>query len=119
MKFYRETTAWADSTPNHTYLLSDGKEKMYGYIKASSQETMVFKKFIRFDARGRTFVEVKELGEIDLDDVQAPERWQVVGSRGDVYVVQKIDGVLQCTCSGFQFRGQCRHIKEIEHDQGQ
>ena len=115
MKFYRETTAWADGTPNHTYLLSDGKDKMYGYITASTKTNTVFKKFIRFDARGRTFVEVKELGEINLEDALAEERWEVKGSKCDTYIVQKIEGVLQCTCSGFKFRGDCKHVKEIEN----
>jgi hypothetical protein len=115
MKFYRETTVWADTTPNHTYLLSDGKDKLYGYITANSKTNTVFKKFIRFDARGRTFVEVKELGEINLEDALAEERWEVKGSKGDTHVVQKIEGVLQCSCSGFKFRGHCRHVKEIEN----
>lgn len=66
MKFYRETTQWENATPNHIYLLTTDKSKLYGYIKSSTQENIVLAKPIRFDARGRTFVEVKELGEIDL-----------------------------------------------------
>ena len=114
MKFYKETTKdWASATPNHTYLLTDDKSKMYGYIKARSGDTFTFKKPIKFDARRRTFVEVKELGEIDLNEAQG-ETWKVDGSGGNSYVVQKIDNVYNCTCSGFKFRGECRHIKQIE-----
>lgn len=115
MKFYRETTAWEVPTPNHTYLLSDGKDKLYGYITAGTKTNTVFKKFIRFDARGRTFVEVKELGEISLEEAVALERWEVKGSKGDTYIVTREEGVLQCTCSGFKFRGECKHVKEIEN----
>ena len=111
MKFYRETTAWA--VPNHVYLLSTDKSKMYGYIKRGTEDAITFKKPYRFDARGRTFLEVQELGEIDLDLVKA-ETWKVDGSGGNSYVVQKIDNVYTCTCSGFKFRSECRHVKQIE-----
>ena len=114
MKFYRETTALA--VPNHVYLLTTDKSKMYGYIKRNTESAITFKKPYRFDARGRTFVEVRELGEINLDEPQG-QTWQVDGSGGNSYVVQKLDNVYNCTCSGFKFRGQCRHIKLIEEQQ--
>jgi hypothetical protein len=114
MRFYRETTAdWASITPNHTYLLSTDKSRMYGYIKSSNQEITVFKKPYRFDARRRTFREVPELGEIDLDQVRS-QKWEFTGSKGDIYIVQKIDNVLQCTCPGYIFRGNCKHVKSVE-----
>jgi len=114
MKFFKETTNdWSTPTPNHTYLLSTDKSKMYGYIKSRSGDTFTFKKPLNFDARRRTFVEVKELGEINLDEAPG-ETWKVDGSKGNSYVVQKIENVYTCTCSGFKFRGECRHIKSIE-----
>jgi len=117
MKFYRETTTWAvDYTvPDHIYLLNDSKDKMYGYLPAGSSEPQVIRKPYRFDTRGRTFEVVAELGEIDLDTVKASEQWQFAGSKGDTYIVQRTDGVLNCSCPGYTFRGQCRHVKEIEN----
>lgn len=111
MKFYRETTAW--DVPNHVYLLSTDKSRMYGYIKRGSEDAITFKKPYRFDTRGRQFVEVRELGEIDLDLVKA-ETWKFVGSKGNEYVVEKIDNMLKCTCPGFTFRGECKHVKSVE-----
>jgi hypothetical protein len=87
---------------------------MYGYLPAGTNEPVVIKKPYRFNTRGRTFVEVKELGEIDLDEIKSTEQWTVTGSNGSEYVVQRVDGVLTCTCPGHTFRGQCRHTKEIE-----
>lgn len=114
MKFYKETTPdWATPTPNHTYLLTDDKSKVYGYIKARSGDTFTFKNPIKFDARRRTFIEVKELGEIDLDQVKG-ESWEVGGSNGAKYIVQKIDNMLKCSCPGYTYRGECRHVKQIE-----
>lgn len=111
MKFFRETTAWA--VPNHVYLLSTDKSKMYGYIRRGTDRAETFKKPYRFDSRGRTFVEVRELGEIDLDLVKS-ESWEFVGSKGNKYIVQKLDGVYNCSCPGFMFRSECKHVKSIE-----
>ena len=113
MKFFRETTPdWATPTPNHVYLLSTDKSKMYGYIKAGTEEVTVMKNSYRFDARRRTFVEVKELGKIEIE--AQGQSWKVDGSNGNSYIVQKIDNVYNCTCSGFKFKGECKHIKQIE-----
>lgn len=67
MKFFQETTEWKEGNVcNHIYLLSNDKWKAFGYIKHGTEEAFVFKKPYNFDARGRTFRVVKELGEIDL-----------------------------------------------------
>ncbi len=113
MKFYQETTVWDGNVPNHIYLLSTDKSKLYGYIKSGTQETQVFRKAIAFDQRGRRFVEVTQLGEIDLDEVRS-EKWEFTGSKGDTYIVQKIDDVLKCSCPGYTYRGDCKHIKQVE-----
>jgi hypothetical protein len=86
---------------------------MYGYIKSGTEEVTVMKKAYRFDARHRSFVEVKELGEIDLDKVKT-ETWKFTGSKGNEYVVQKLDNMLKCTCPGYTFRGECKHVKSVE-----
>lgn len=108
MKFFRETTQWA--VPNHVYLLSTDKSKMYGYIRRGTDDAVTFKKPYRFDVRGRTFQEVKALGEINLDEVKN-EKWEFTGSKGDTYVVRKIDGQLSCSCPGYRFRGDCKHLQ--------
>jgi len=54
----KETTKWDDVTrqPNHTYLMSDTKEKIFGYFKwHNPKEFTMFKKPIRIDTRFRTF----------------------------------------------------------------
>jgi len=116
MKFFQETTAWDVPTPNHIYLLNDSKEKMYAYIKVGTKSVFKFKKPIRIDTRGRKFVEVPNTFDyvIDEDPVQG-QRWEVKGSKGDTYIVEKIDNVLKCSCSGFKFRGDCKHAKAFEN----
>lgn len=116
MKFYQETTVWDGNVPNHIYLLNTDKSKMFGYLRHSTGDVMVFKKAIQFDQRGRKFREVTELGEIDLHNLEQPaeKSWQFTGSKGDVYLVQKIDNMLKCSCPGYTFRGDCKHIRQVE-----
>ena len=115
MKFFEETTVWDSNTPNHTYLLSDDKSKMYAYIRAGGNSVFKFKTSIRIDTRGRKFVAVKNKWQYNIDTPADPNpRWEVSGSKGDVYVVEQTENGLTCSCSGFRFRGACKHVKEIE-----
>ena len=115
MKFFEETTEWKSTAPNHTYLLSDDKSKMYAYVRQGTDIVFKFKKPIRFDTKGRRFVAVKNKWQYNIDTAaDANPRWEVQGSKGDVYVVEQTDNGLSCSCSGFRFRGACRHVKDIE-----
>ena len=116
MKLFQELTEWDGNIPNHAYYLSDDKSKMYAYIKAGDKAVFEFKKPYRFDARGRKFKEIPNTLGFEHKEalVPASDKWEVKGSKGDVYIVQKIDNMLQCTCSGFKFRGNCKHVKQVE-----
>lgn len=42
-----------------------------------------------------------------------PTVHKVQGSRGGVYTVKVYaDGRKECTCAGFKYRGNCKHLKE-------
>ena len=114
MKFFEETTEWKHPTPNHTYLLSDDKSKLYAYVRVGSNKVHTFKKPIRFDTKGRKFVAVNNRWGYNTNEPNDNPRWEVQGSKGDVYVVEQTDNGLSCSCSGFRFRGACRHVKDIE-----
>lgn len=53
----KEITNWAESyQPNHTYLMSDGMSKIYGYFKWNNpKEFQMFKNPIRIDRKYRQF----------------------------------------------------------------
>ena len=114
MKWYSETTAYSDSIANGTYLLDDGKTKLYAYVSPGATEPKQFKNPIKIDTRGRKFVVSSTQYKIVTRE-QEPEgrTWQVQGSKGDVYQVTEVNGNLSCTCSGFRFRGDCRHVKGV------
>lgn len=113
MKFLQEVTEWEGNIPNHIYVMNDTKSRAVGYIKVGTNSVFTFSKPMAIDLRGRKFKEVSNtFGYIDPTATQT--KWEVKGSKGDIYTVQEIDDMLQCSCSGFKFRGQCKHVKEIE-----
>lgn len=114
MKFYQETTQWNTDTPNGIYLLNDSKTKMYAFIRAGSKSVFKFKNPIQIDTRGRTFKEVKNTFKFKIEEpASSNPRWEVQGSKGDKYIVERTENGLICTCSGFKFRGKCRHLSMI------
>ena len=116
MKWFAETTEWPGITaPNHVYLLDDSKSKMFAYVKFGTGLPEKFSKPIRIDIRGRKFKLNPVQYQVDVE-AEVPEGRviEVQGSKGDVYRVTELRGEWSCTCSGFKFRGDCRHIKGVQ-----
>jgi len=40
--------------------------------------------------------------------------WQVNGSKGNTYTVKLIGEYYKCTCPGFKYRHQCKHIDKVK-----
>jgi hypothetical protein len=114
MKWFAETTEWKGVAPNHVYLLDDAKSKMFAYVPTGVSKPIIFRAPIRIDVRGRKF----KLNPVQYEiTVKAPEPegrvWEVQGSKGDVYKVTEVRGEYSCTCSGFKFRGDCKHVRSV------
>ena len=115
MKWFAETTDYKDNTPNGIYLLDDSKSKMYAFKPKGTGEIKTFKNPIRIDVRGRKFVVNPVQFKTKVQEPEPEGRvWTVKGSKGDEYKVTKLNGNLSCTCSGFRFRGRCKHADSIE-----
>lgn len=115
MKWFAETTAWDTNTPNHIYLLDNSKSKMHAYVPAGSSKPFQFSKPIGFDSRGRKFSEVPNSWDFELKTTDPLARTITVpGSKGNVYTVSETENGWSCSCSGFKFRGDCKHIKNIK-----
>ena len=114
MKWFAETTDYKDCVPNGIYLLDDSKSKMYAFKAKGTEAIKVFKNPIRIDVRGRKFVVNPVQFKTKLKEQEPEGRvWTVKGSKGDEYRVSEINGNYFCTCSGFKFRGACRHAETI------
>ena len=94
-----EQTQWAGDFPNHCYLLSDDKSKMFGYAQKGTSDIKMMKNPIGFDTRGRKFMVLHQIPD-------EPKGRKVEGSKGAVYYVHNNT----CTCPGFKFRGECKHV---------
>ena len=111
MKFFQEITP-GEQYPNHVYLLSDSKEFMYGYVPQGTSQLKQFQSRYQFGTKGRKFREVANtFGYKEAPLVATQDLWEVQGSGGNRYVVERVDGQLTCTCSGFTFRGKCKHTQ--------
>jgi hypothetical protein len=114
MKWFAETTDYRDSVPNGIYLLNDSKDKMYAFKPRGTGEIKVFKNPIKIETRGRKFVVNPVQFKTKLKEEEPLGRvWTVKGSKGDEYKVTESGGNFNCTCSGFRFRNQCRHVESI------
>lgn len=114
MKWWAEVTEWPDGTRNGIYLLNDSRSKMFAFRAAGDTKIKVFKNAISIDTRGRKFQLNATQFQVNIEPETQPGRsWQVRGSRGDQYTVNEHQGQWQCSCSGFKFRGQCRHISDL------
>jgi hypothetical protein len=120
MKVLQEITVWeTDYTiPNHTYFVTDSKDKMYAYIIAGTKKITEFKNPLPFSTTRRKFKEVDNTFKYT-----APEKakttgktWQVAGSKGFYTVVEEA-GELSCTCTGFKFYSKCKHIDSVKQGQ--
>ena len=114
MKVVQETTEWTH--PNHVYFLNDARNKMVAYVRWGTAQIQEFKKPISFYTTGRRFREVPNLWNFVPKDLETPQgrSWTVAGSKGAEYTVTEYQGEQTCSCSGFKFRGKCRHTELVK-----
>ena len=114
LEVLKEVTEWAVDfrQPNHTYLL-DG-DKVLAHRPWHTGEP-VWGTPMRFDRRRRKFepADLTLFGVVDAPAVVKNTK-VVTGSKGDEYTVDLDQGT--CTCSGFKFRGRCRHLETLVNE---
>lgn len=65
MRLYKETTSdWSTPTKNHTYLLSDNKEWLYGIVREGTRDLEMLRQRIKFSTSRRTFKLVRTKDDI-------------------------------------------------------
>lgn len=116
MKAFLETTVYEEGREYpHVYWMDDGKNKAYAYARwGNPNDVKVFSKPMMIDVRGRKFEPVRNIFGFVDPAATGNKTWTVEGSKGNKYTVEQTDEGLTCTCSGFKFRGECRHLKEVE-----
>jgi hypothetical protein len=120
MKILQETTDW--EVPNHTYFVTDGKDKMFAYVKASGDEVQEFTKPIPFSTSHRKFKEIDNIWNFkpreEVVEAKPGKEYRVPGSAGNIYTVTDDAGTWSCTCPASKWqKGDCKHIKELKLSQ--
>lgn len=107
MNAVQETTKWVGKAqPNNIYLM-DG-DRIVAFQRGGNAP-YYFKKPIRISVRGRTF---KPAVPSPFKVVKANDTIEVTGSKGQIYTVNTVEKT--CTCPGYIYRGQCKHIKDLK-----
>ncbi len=113
----QETTVWKSESPvpNHIYLL-DNNSNIIAYIKQGDNVINQLKSKIKLDKRYRKFIKVNHSGLskiINKTTTQPNTRVFKVKSNTKEYMVELINNQYTCTCTGFTFRGKCKHIEAV------
>ncbi len=114
MEAVRETTVWTGvdyRTPNHDYLL-DG-DRVVAYRPWGTGPIQICSGKLKIDRRGRKFEKLTDnpFHAFMHAKREEPVVLEVKGSKGNSYFVNKDEKT--CTCPGYTFRGDCKHIKEL------
>lgn len=119
LQILRETTVWASGVPahNHIYLL-DGSNRLIAYAKFGTDEVIISKSQFKIDKRYRTFVPDKHSGlsliaKKYTKKIDSNTRVFKVKSNNKEYNVSVNDSNYSCDCTGFNFRGTCKHAKAV------
>lgn len=67
----------------------------------------------------KNIISIKDLqGKVVSVKVSDPDykQWNVKGSKGNDYLVIRSKGQYNCTCQGFTYRQNCRHIAEVGNE---
>ena len=123
MKILKEITPdW--NVPNHTYFLTDAKDKMFAYIKASNNEFYEFKQPLPFNTSRRKFKEIPNtFGYVEPERKEevpigvGAKEYRVPGSKGNIYTVTDDAGAWAwaCTCPASKWqKGDCKHVVAIK-----
>jgi hypothetical protein len=100
MQALREVTNW-DRHLNHTYLIEGSK--ILAYIKHGTIEVHTFAFPLNFNRSGRKFENVNPSPfNIKKSTIT------IKSSSGSIYEVDT--KARTCTCTGFSFRGKCKHL---------
>ena len=121
MKCFQEITEWEVDFPinNHVYFLNDSKDKMYGYVKASTGEIQEMATPYKFNASGRKFKEVNNIwGFFPKEElILIGETFRVPGSKGAVYTVTNDRGSWTCSCPSAKWqKSECKHIVQLKSE---
>ena len=67
-----------------------------------------------YNAKSQHVVRIEVLMGSSAQVATGKKAWKVKSGKGDkFYIVQRIEGKYTCTCKGFEFRKDCKHVGAV------
>jgi len=105
IEILKEVTDWGDQNVHNGYYHINSQTQLVAYQPVGGELKVFNTPMKNFSKSRRKFVKVGDYQEKgSLGGVA------VKGSNGNTYYVADN----KCSCPGFKFRGNCKHIKEME-----
>ena len=105
IEILKEVTDWGDHTITNGFYHINGQTQLVAYQPPGGDLKVFNKPMKNFSKSRRKFVKVG-----DYQEKGALGGMAVKGSNGSTYYIT--NG--KCSCKGFTFRGDCKHIKQLE-----
>ncbi len=107
----QEITDWGNAAvKNGVYHINDHDELVA--FHPAGGELKEFKTPMKRFSRARRKFTILDTYE-DENANSNVKRIEVIGSKGNIYYVSDEDGKISCTCPGYKFRGNCKHVNEV------
>lgn len=107
----QETTDWGDHPVKNGVYHVNEHDQLVAYHAPGGELQEYKTPMKRFSKARRKFVVLDTYEEDDVDT--SVLRIEFEGSKGNTYYVTVEDGITQCTCPGYKFRGNCKHVNEV------
>ena len=105
IEILKEVTDWGDQNVHNGYYHINSQTQLVAYQPVGGELKVFNTPMKNFSKSRRKFVKVGDYQEKDSLGGVA-----VKGSNGNTYYIADN----KCSCPGFKFRGNCKHIKEME-----
>jgi hypothetical protein len=102
------TKEWRDTTMEGIVEKSVFKDPFYFALRTGNE----FYPVSEFNAKSERLVKIEYITGSATQISTETKAWKIQ-SKGKVYLVTRIAGKFNCTCKGFEFRRDCKHIGAV------
>jgi len=99
------TKEWRDTTMEGIVEKSVFKDPFYFALRTGNE----FYPVSEFNAKSERIVKIEYITGSSTQISTETKAWKIV-SKGKVYLVTRIAGKFNCSCKGFEFRRDCKHV---------
>jgi len=102
------TKEWRDTTMEGIVEKSVFKDPFYFALRTGNE----FYPVSEFNAKSERIVKIEYITGSSTQISTETKAWKIQ-SKGKVYLVTRIAGKFNCSCKGFEFRRDCKHVGAV------